>query len=157
MRISPICALHRLTCLGYANLQQRQRRLRRGYWCNSVRTNLFEAIYMPADIHLISRHRRNCDRRKQGRFRRGYMDVFTPCHRIACAKSAPQVIGYTVAGSYDSRCSSGLKSCRFGFQTQSILLQKQPKSGFCCLCQKLDLWLIVFKFSTGYCITNSNI
>ncbi len=40
-------------CLGYANLQQRQRRLRRGNWCNSVRTNLFEVTYMPADIHLI--------------------------------------------------------------------------------------------------------
>ena len=28
-------------CLGYANLQQRQRRLRRGNWCNSSHTELF--------------------------------------------------------------------------------------------------------------------
>ncbi len=70
-----------------------------GDWCNSVRTNLFEATYMPTEIRPYSRHRRNCDRRKQGRFRRGYMDVFTPCHRIACAKGAPQVMDYTVAGS----------------------------------------------------------
>ena len=26
-------------------------------------------------------------------------DGFTACHRIACAKSAPQVMDYTVAGS----------------------------------------------------------
>ncbi len=74
-------------------LRQRLSATPRGDWCNSVRTNLFEATYMPTEIRPYSRHRRNCDRRKQGRFRRGYMDVFTPCHRIACAKSAPQVIG----------------------------------------------------------------
>ncbi len=112
----------------YAIVINALRPLRAGGRCNSAIIALLEIAYMPTEIRPYSRHRRNCDRRKQGRFRRGYMDVFTPCHRIACAKSAPQVIGYTVAGSYDSRCSSGLKSCRFGFQTQSILLQKKTKT-----------------------------
>ncbi len=54
-------------CLGYANLQQRQRRLRRGNWCNSAIIALLEIAYIPTDIRLFPRHRRNCDRRKQGR------------------------------------------------------------------------------------------
>ncbi len=98
---SPPCSTFepRHPCLGYANLQQRQRRLRRGNWCNSVIIALLEIADRPTDIRLFSRHRRDCDRRKQGRFRRAPKDGVTACHRIACAKSAPQVMDYIVAGS----------------------------------------------------------
>ena len=47
-------------CLGYANLQQRQRRLRRGNWCNSAIIALLEIAYISAEIRLFSRHRITC-------------------------------------------------------------------------------------------------
>ncbi len=103
-------------------------------WYNSARIVLLEVAYIPADIHLFSRRRRNCDLPSQGWRGRAYhricsrqMSAYTPsmeirdvleqlpcltasspslararkhvamqlspCHRIACAKSAPQVIG----------------------------------------------------------------
>ncbi len=61
--------------------------------CNSARIVLLEVAYIPADIHLFSRRRRNCDLPSQGWRGRAYRDVLAACHRIACAKSAPQVIG----------------------------------------------------------------
>ncbi len=111
-------------CLGYANLQQRQRRLRRGNWCNSVRTNLFEVTYMPADIHLIpgtggtvTFRARDGEAELTGtysqqlpcltasspslaRARKHVAMQLSPCHRIVCAKGAPQVIGRCLATSF---------------------------------------------------------
>ncbi len=64
-------------CLGYANLQQRQRRLRRGNWCNSAIIALLEIAYIPTDIHPFSRRRWNCDLPSQGWRGRAYRDVLT--------------------------------------------------------------------------------
>ncbi len=74
-------------------LRQRLSATPRGDWCNSVRTNLFEATYMLTEIRPYSRHRRNCDFPSQGWRGRAYKEVFAASYRIACAKSAPQVIG----------------------------------------------------------------
>ncbi len=62
-------------CLGYANLQQRQRRLQRGNWCNSAKITLLEITYITTEIRPFSRHRRNCDLPSQGWRGRAYRDV----------------------------------------------------------------------------------
>ena len=87
-------ALLRHPCLSHVICANGFRRHRGGSRCNSAIIMLFDIAYISADIRLFSKHRRDCDLPSQGWRGRAYRDVLAASHSIACAKGAPQVMGY---------------------------------------------------------------
>ena len=145
------CLTSRLTIPGsrskaccYATLAMSQDRL-----CER-RTVLVIVLLLNHGIRASTAHRRH------RRVNRCYIQLVPRSSKhLKCLHTYRTFSG---SGSYNSLlCQRPLKVMLLWVSTPSqFCLQKQTKSGFCCLCQELDLWLIVFKFSTGYCITNSN-